>query len=307
MSVDLGQPILHVGYHKTGSSWLQRQLFPNARGVSLVPRIEIRRNLLIPSPVAFDPERAREALCAGRSGRIVLSEEELSGNLHTGGLHGAFSVEIASRLHRTFPEGHVVVFIREQKTMVASAYKQYIKSGGTRRIRGFLTPAASPHKTPNFDLDFLAYDRLIGVYEELFGRENVSVFLYEQLAREPEALIASLCRTLALDVDSSAVSIAPVNAGYRSGTLALLRVLNLFHAREMPNSTCIVNIPGLHALLGDVAPWLDRLPFMGRVQELEDLLPAGEIRAIEDRFRESNARLEKSRELHLARYGYALP
>lgn len=307
MSADPQQPILHIGYHKTGSSWLQRQLFPNARDVSLVPRIEIRRQLLVPSPVAFDPERARAQLCAGRSGRLVLSEEELSGNLHTGGLHGAFSVELADRLHRCFPEGHVVVFVREQKTMVASAYKQYIKSGGTRRIRGFLTPAASPHKTPNFDLDFLAYDRLIGVYEDRFGRERVSVFLYEQLARDPEQLITSLSETLGLDVDRRAVSIAPVNAGYRSGTLAFLRVLNLFHAREMPNSSCIVNLPGLHALLADVAPWIDRLPFMGRVQDLDDWLSAEEIRAIEDRFRESNARLEKSRALGLARYGYALP
>jgi hypothetical protein len=300
-------PILHIGYHKTGSSWLQKQLFPNARGVSVVPRIEIRRSLLVPSPLAFDPDRARASLAAGREGRLVLSEEELSGNLHTGGLHGAFSVELAGRLHRCFPDGHVVVFIREQKTMIASAYKQYIKSGGTRSIRGFLTPAASPHKTPNFSLDFLAYDRLIGIYEELFGRDRVSVFLYEELSGSPRELMAHMARELALDIDEQAVSISAVNAGYRSGTLAALRFLNLFHAREMPNSTCIVNLPGFYDLLGWIAPRLDRLPFMGRVQELADFLGPAAVREIEDRFRDSNARLEKSRALGLAAHGYALP
>jgi hypothetical protein len=302
-----GRPILHIGYHKTGSSWLQKQLFPNARGVSLVPRIEIRRNLLVPSPRAFDPEQARTALAAGRSGRLVLSEEELSGNLHTGGLHGAFSVELVDRLHRSFPDGHVLVFVREQKTMVASAYKQYIKSGGTRGIRGFLTPARSPHKTPHFSLDFLAYDRLIGIYEDRFGRENVSVFLYEELAQQPRELMAHLAEALELDLDRDAVSIRAVNAGYRSGTLAMLRFLNLFHDREMPNSRCLVGIPGFDKLLDALAPRIDRLPGMGRVQELADFLSAPEIQAIEDRFRESNARLEKSRSLDLARYGYALP
>ncbi len=307
MSADADVPILHIGYHKTGSSWLQKQLFPNARGLSVVPRIEIRRQLLIPSPVAFDPGQARANLAAGRSGRLVLSEEELSGNLHTGGLHGAFSLELADRLHRTFPEGRVVIFLREQKTMVASAYKQYIKSGGTRGIRGFLTPAASPHKTPNFSLDFLVYDRLVEAYEKRFGRENVAVFLYEELASQPRELMTRMADTLGLDIDSAAVSISPVNAGYRSGTLALLRFLNLFHAREMPNATCIVNIPGFHSLLGVLAPRLERLPFMGRVQELGDFLTPREVQDLEDRFRESNGRLEKSRALGLARFGYALP
>jgi hypothetical protein len=307
VSADRSRPILHIGYHKTGSSWLQQQLFPKAEGVSLVPRREIRRELLIPTPLVFDPDRAREKLVAGRSGRLAISEEELSGNLHTGGLHGAFSLEIADRLHRCFPEAQVVIFIREQKSMVAAAYKQYIKSGGTRCIEAFLTPAKSPHKTPNFSLDFLAYDHLVAEYEERFGRENVSVFLYEELATRPRELVARLRDELALDLDPAAVSIGAVNPGYRSRTLALLRFLNLFHNREMPNTSCIVHIPGLYPLLRAMSPRVDRLPFMGRVQELGDFLSEPEVQALADRFRESNARLEGSRALELREFGYALP
>ncbi len=301
------RPILHVGYHKTGSSWLQEELFPKARGVAVVPRTDLRQNLLMPSPLVFDPDLARANLMAGRRGRLVLSEEELSGNLHAGGLHGAFSRELVDRLHRSFPDGHVVIFVREQKAMVASAYKQYIKGGGTRGIRGFLTPSPKPHKTPNFSLDFLAYDRLVELYEDRFGADRVSVFLYEDLATRPAELVRMLCRTLGLSIDLDSISFAPVNAGYRSRTLALLRVLNHFHAREMPNATCVVNVPGLHGVLSFLAPRIDRLPGMGHLQQISDLLRPDEIRALEDRFRDSNARLEKGRALPLARHGYALP
>ncbi len=304
---DSNAPILHIGYHKTGSSWLQRVFFPRCRDVALVPRIEIRNQILVPTPVSFDAAAARARLLEGRAGRVVVSEEELSGNLHTGGLHGAFSREIAERLHACLPEGRVVVFIRNQRTMVTSAYKQYIKSGGTHRIQHFLTPSRSPHKTPNFSLDFLVYDRLISLYESLFGAENVNVYLYEDFSTRPRDFVVRFARDLDLEVDAGAVPVGAVNAGYRSGTLALLRVLNLFHNREMPNSSCIVDVPGFHSLLDAIIPAIDRLPFMGHVQELEDFLDPASIRAIEDRFRESNARLEKSRALGLAEFGYPLP
>lgn len=304
---DPAAPILHIGYHKTGSSWLQQAVLPQARNVSLVSRADVRRSILIPSPVAFDPAEARRDLLEGRRGRVVVSEEELSGNLHTGGLHGAFSEEIAKRLHASFPDARVVVFIRDQRTMIASAYKQYIKSGGTRRIRRFLAPARSPHKTPNFALDFLAYDHLVSQYESLFGAESVNVYPYERIAAQPRELVSQLVEDLGLDVDPGALSTAPVNRSYRSRTLLALRFLNLFHDREMPNSSCLLRIPGWYPLLRALAPRLDRLPLMGREQDLEDWLSPDEVRAIEARFRESNERLERSRALGLAELGYPLP
>jgi hypothetical protein len=303
----LCEPIVHIGFHKTGSSWLQRELLPRAQGVSLVPRREVRECLLVPTLRAFDPADARSRLLGGRAGRVVVSEEELSGNLHTGGLHGAFSKEIAERLHAALPEARVAVFIRSQTAMLAAAYRQYLKSGGTHRIGRFLEPSPAPHKRPRFELDFLAYDRLIDHYEALFGRARVHVFAYEMLAARPRDLIDALREQLGLDLDPDAVSTAAVNPSYRRGTLAFLRIANHFHDREIPNARCWVAVPGLYPLLRFLAPRLDRLPFLGRVPQLSDWLPPERIRALEDRYRESNARIEKARGLGLAGFGYPLP
>jgi hypothetical protein len=300
-------PIVHIGFHKTGSSWLQRELLPKVRGASVVPRRIVRESLLVPTARAFDAKGVRARLFESQDGRVIVSEEELSGNLHTGGLHGAFSDEIAARLHAVAPEARIVVFLRSQPAMLAAAYRQYLKSGGTHRIEGFLAPSRAPHKRPGFELDFLAYDGALERYEALFGRDRVHVFAYERLARDPGNLLRAVHDELGLDFEPADVSTATVNPSFRMRTLALLRFLNHFHDREIPNASCWLKIPGMYPALRFAAPRIDRLPIMGRVPQLEDWLPPERIDAICDRYRESNARIEAQRGLGLAELGYPLP
>lgn len=302
-----GPIVVHIGYHKTGSTWLQRELFPKVRNGRLVSRPVIRRELLVPHPFRFDPQAARRNILEAAGGRAILSEEELSGNLHTAGLHGAMSKEIAQRLARTFPDAHIVVFVRDQMDMVASSYKQYVEGGGTGSIRRFLRPAPSPHKTPNFSLEHLAYDGLIGLYDSLFGSEAVHVYPFEALRRERDAFVARFAADLALDLDPADLSFAPRNVGYRRWTLRIVRVLNHFHDREIPNTSCWIGIPGFQPVVRRLGSALNRLPFMGPSETLEDWLDPASIARIEERFRESNERLEKSRVLGLRAFGYPMP
>src|SRR5262245_13961181 len=223
--------VLHVGFPKAGSTWLQQELWPRVRNARAIPRPVLRRELLVPSPLGFDARAARRAVLGHGADRVILSEEELVGNLHTGGLHGAMSREIAERLAHAFPDAQVVILVRSQLDMVASAYKQYVESGGTGDIHRFLRPASSPHKTPNFSLDFLDYDAHVKRYEALFGTDAVHVHPFEELRRDGRAFAARLAGDLELDLDPEQVSTAPRNVGLRRGTRRLLRVLNHFHDR----------------------------------------------------------------------------
>ena len=300
-------PVIHIGYHKAASSWFQAEFFPRARNAYVIPRSVVAREILLPSPFAFEPQTARRNFLSHAPGRIVMSEEELSGNLHTAGLHGGMSKEIAERLHRTFPDAHIVMIIRNQNDVIASAYKQYIQGGGTRSIERFLKPSIAPHKIPNFSLDFLVYDGLIGYYESLFGRPNVHVYPYEALRLEGRDFVAKIAADLDLDVDLARTSFAAVNVSHRRWTLRLMRLLNHFHDREIPNSSCIIAIPGFYKLLRFAASRLNRIALMGRREDLEDLLDASSVAEIEDRFRESNERVEKRYHLGLRSLGYSMP
>ena len=109
------RPLLHIGYHKTGSTFLQRRVFPEP-GFSLVARAKALRPTFVEGdPFGFDARVAREAFRLGieraqQEGLVpVLSAERLSGNPHSGGYD---SKQIAERLAATFPEARVLAILR---------------------------------------------------------------------------------------------------------------------------------------------------------------------------------------------------
>ena len=83
------RPLIHVGLHKTGTTWLQRH---GLTGANVVRRARPQRDGVAPvqpRPGRFDAARARlaeEAAPAEERGlRLCLARERLSGNPHVGG------------------------------------------------------------------------------------------------------------------------------------------------------------------------------------------------------------------------------
>jgi hypothetical protein len=105
-------------------------------------------------------------------------------------LLGFLSKEMAHRIQAVFPDARVVIFVRSQPEMIAACYQQYVRGGGTYPVRRYLWPldhlrgaAAQPYKIPRFSFDHFDYERLVAHYIELFGRERVHVFAYEEVQR----------------------------------------------------------------------------------------------------------------------------
>ena len=51
--------IVHLGYHKTATTWLQKQLFPRAQSHEFIPRKTVQQAFLAPPGMHFDPAEAR--------------------------------------------------------------------------------------------------------------------------------------------------------------------------------------------------------------------------------------------------------
>src|SRR5215218_3471564 len=87
------RPLLHIGYHKTGTTWLQRHVFRNAEaGFSFVGKPKALRLAFVDlSPFGFEPEAVRKDFQPGieqaqaRNLVPVLSFERLSGSPYAGG------------------------------------------------------------------------------------------------------------------------------------------------------------------------------------------------------------------------------
>ena len=303
----LARPIVHIGYHKTATTWFQRQVWPAATSHEFVPRAVTQKALLFPPGMHFDPAEAREQLgIDARARPVLLSEENLSGYPHNGGLHGLVGPEMARRILATLPDAQIVIFIRNQRDIVRATYAQYVAGGGTWSLRRYLGGKAGrhgaltrPYKAPVFEWEHFAFDRLVAHYEALFGRDSVHVYPYEWL-EEPEAFLIRLRRDLSLALPLKIATRPRTNRSLGREALFALRFANLFTRQSVINKTTLIDLPG-GQFLRHAAKWLvKRLP--ARRLRLPDDIAA----RVEAFYGESNARLAASRNLPLATLGYPL-
>jgi hypothetical protein len=204
MDARLLNPLIHIGYHKTGSTWLQKHLFDNPeRGffrlsgkiisknhVGLKPTTRFSRKFVfepggsIYAPGEFSVDRMSELLSECNvqpSGVAVLSDERLSGQPETGGFD---SYKICKRLSKVFNSPKIFIVIREQKSLIASCYMDFLLKGGTESLLEYMNPTEGG--SPKFKKSYLEFHHLISKYFEIFKKENVLVLPYEMFRDNPE-------------------------------------------------------------------------------------------------------------------------
>jgi len=302
--------IVHLGYHKTATTWLQKVLFPQTTSHDYLPRKTVQQAFLAAPGFHFDPLEARRLLgLEGRNRPLLLSEENLSGYLHNGGLHGFLAPEVARRIKAVLPDAHIVVFIRNQFDICRASYAQYVSGGGTWSARRYFDTASAvqgaltrPWKAPAFEFEHYEFDRLIAHYDDLFGRDRVHVYPYERLA-EADGLVAQLRADTGLELEPGPVPRGKTNASLGAASLLLLRGVNLFTRQSVVNKDCLIDLPGGQGLR-HAAKWLlARVPGLNRRPAQ---LPLAVHERIAAHYPASNRRLAALRDLPLADFGYPL-
>jgi len=184
--------LVHIGLHRTGSSWLQQRVFDGRDGRPtpvVADRAESARRIVLPREDDFDAaevrawlsERTRAVVASG--GVPVLSNERFSGNPHSGWFDGERTID---RLAEIVEEPRVLVVLRRQDDLVRSLYLQYVRIGGPASLASYLkSPEPGDHRAPGFDPAFLRYDLLLDRLDRRFGRERVLALGYDLLRRDP--------------------------------------------------------------------------------------------------------------------------
>lgn len=307
------RPLVHIGYPKSASTWLQEAFFPLIGNACLVPKATVIETFIEAGALSFDPDVARRRLQAAAPGRMLLSFENLSGYPHNGGAMGALSKDLACRLHGALPDADIVVFIRRQTDILAASYAQYVKQGGTHPPDRYLFPRdyrthqhTRPDKNPRFDLAYFAYLPLLRLYRRLFGRDRVHVFLYEAFNTDRAAFLDDLCSRLDLQCTHPPATHRYCNVSPPGPVLQVVRRVNLFTAGRVLDKSRLVHIPGAYWLGRGTGRILCRLLAHTRRRGLSGLLPEHRVREIEEYYAASNGQLAAEFDLPLAQYGYAL-
>lgn len=310
------RPLLHIGYHKTGTTWLQRSLFArrDLGFVALEEHADIHERIVLPHPLDFDAAACRAHFQPrfkeiADQGKIpVLSAERLCGNPHSGGYD---SKEIADRLAAVVPEGRVLIVLREQRSIILSTYKQYVRAGGTAPIRQYLfPPERGRSRVPMFDFEHFKYHRLIAYYQRLFGRENVLVLPFETFRQAPREFAARILSFAGVRCDEAILDTLPFgekeNEGLSGFAVALKRRLNPLVQRDRLNPQVWFPLRKaehfLKRYVGAVDAWVPG----SLSRALERRLRAVVCEAVGDRYKESNARTSQLTGLPLADLGYDL-
>ena len=186
--------LLHVGYHKTATTWAQRSLFTPVHGFRQIAfHQEAFDHVVQPHGFDFDPGPMRDVIARGRDsltpGEVpVISSEILSGHPFQGGQD---SDVYAERLHAIAPDARILITIRSQLRILPSVYTQYVLRGGTMPYDQFFDGTAELGYFA-FTPRHFEYDRLVAFYQQRFGAERVHVMTQESLQSDMDGAVAAL-------------------------------------------------------------------------------------------------------------------
>lgn len=194
---------VHIGYHKTASTWFQQVAFRHH--VQVVPVLHddpFVTQIVGASDSDFDSLTARalfheraQSMATDGTRLLIVSAERLSGHAASGGYD---SFRIASRLHATLPGAKIFWLVRHQADAIRSEYKQIVSMGWPGSLARTLHPLPQI-KTVGVDLAYWEYDRLLSRYVELFGRQNIMVIDYGRFTRDQGTVLGELATFLNID------------------------------------------------------------------------------------------------------------
>lgn len=194
--------VIHVGLPKTGTTFLQKEVFPkldiNFYHLSRVDELDLDfelenniTNLISYEGLSVDPTDFNSHHCS--------SQERM---------------EIAKKIHLLFPYARIIVGIRDKKDWLNSLYKHY-----ERRTGSLIDFKAFKNK---FDDSFLDFERYINFLEQNFP--EVYVYNFEELKEDYQAFVDNICSFIG--VEAPQVDNVVYNKGFTKGQLELIHALH---------------------------------------------------------------------------------
>jgi len=195
----VGDVILHLGLHKTGTTFLQKYIFPKLDGVFYANPIRplgfrqciITKKIVdnIPTLISYE----------GLSRHNYINDNEIS------------MCEIASRLGKVFPDARAFVVLRNPDSWLRSLYNEYAKYDGRLPFDMWRTNIFDER-----DLDFEGY---VSHLKSVFS--DVLVLDYEYLRDDPHSFVNKLCRWIGTETPD--FKIIGSNVSFNNRQLKFLR------------------------------------------------------------------------------------
>ncbi len=247
---------IHTGMGKTGSTYLQYNVFPKLRGICYTQRTKFRK-----APGIIDK---------GKYDRYLVSGEMEYKKLER---HMA---EFSAR----YPRAKPIIILRRHDEWIASQFRRFIKNGYTWSFNEFIALNTDENLQPSAWLNFYFN---IEILEKYFSHKPLVLF-YDELREDPGAFIGKLVTYLGAELEFSSVNLSPRHRSYNEKQLRAIytvsKKINLVKNKSGKNKTLRV-LKNLHKnvvrylviLVAPLVPenWLSDDPVFPSRKALDDI------------------------------------
>ncbi|HEX6922750.1 MAG TPA: sulfotransferase domain-containing protein [Bacillales bacterium] len=245
---------LHIGYHKTATTFLQHVVFPELENVSYIekkPRVKKRYNKVKKRKLSGkEVDEFRGMVNRNDTGDpILISHEGFCGTPLFFG-NGQSQFEILEDLRRILPASeydvHIIVGIREQVSLLTSLYVEHVKMGGTLKSHEYIKKLKKRKMLKDYN-----FYRYLQEIEKLFGRDRIYVMSYEDYKQNSSEELLKLLNLMGEpEVPSYNDKVQFRNKSLGKRQVSIARRLNhLFKTQKHPQGILpIVKVPILGEL-----------------------------------------------------------
>lgn len=299
------QVLIHIGYHKTGTTFLQRTVFTDDRLFFRVKEKQIQKYFVEPWSFEFNFNEANEfvnnEIKKSGSRLTVFSNERLSGSLHDSDKN---SKEISTRLAKCFDMAKILIVIREQKSMIKSSYYHYLKTRGSYSITQYLFPPGSHFS----HLNKFKYHYLIQEYYDRFGKENVLVLTYELLQEDQNEFLRQIFNFIDLEneVNLNNIKKTKINEAFPPFILEIKRHLNPYIMKEFRNAGDTFYLRLIKIIFSAIRRILNSINTTHMDNNFNKKISKEINSFCQSRYNDSNNQTQKLTGLDLKKYNYDL-
>ncbi len=222
------ETILHIGMQRTGSTFLQKEVFSNIEEINFIDRrnkiyeklknIEEISDKVIRNNLESEIERNLDLNKIN-----LISEENINCRMWTTEDNRFDKID---KIQLLFPDAKIIFGTRDKTDLLVSWYKKYVICGGVKPFNEF--------KKNVINVDKINYDSYVKHLIGLYGERNVFVYKYESLKKDVDIFAERICDFMG--VKKPNFDDISQNIGYSLWQLKISLLLNRFFKTPLNTS-----------------------------------------------------------------------
>ncbi|MCR9287873.1 MAG: sulfotransferase [Bacteroidetes bacterium] len=314
--------VLHIGFHKTGTTFLQKSFFPLHNDILYLGRSWVDKRLGefffdfgFLNDFEFDEKSMQrrfseilddyikeKSIDCSKKNVLLISHE----SLHSGSDYFGFCIKRqAYRIKAVFPKANIILGVRNQIKMIESHYTEYIIHGGKMKFDYFFRYSYNF----NFGLKIkFKYNKVIKEYCRNFGEKKIYVLIFEEVFSDKLNFL-DLCIFLDIHLPEKIGQIG-INPRLGKISISIIRTANILLAKDfteqyknrLQNKQSISE--DLRWILIGLLKKIHRFKWTHLLNNSSTYISLEEKSKIENYFSRSNKELSKLIGKDLKKFGY---